>query len=91
MITADTNDAKIDAEIKELMDENEKLSGFSRLMVYQKPCVLIFVACLSSIVTAAAQPATGIVFSKLLTLLTYPEALLMSDDGRTTGYVYLEE
>ena len=60
-------------------------------MPYQKPCVLIFVACISSTFTAAAQPVTGIIFSKLLTLLTYPEPLLISDDGLTTGYVYLEE
>jgi hypothetical protein len=73
---ADANDAKIDADIKRLMDENEKLSSFGRLMVYQRPAVLILIACISSLITGAAQPVTGIVFSKLMGMLSTPEILL---------------
>lgn len=54
------------------MKAREKKSLFSKLLVYNKPAVLILVGIVGSIVVGSMQPVCGIILSELLTYMTAP-------------------
>jgi len=65
----DAND-KVAAEINaEHMKHMAEAGGFCRLLAYNRPKILIVVACLASMVNGAAQPVMGIVLARMLTIL----------------------
>lgn len=50
--------------------EHAKTSGFKKLLPYNDPKALVFVAILASLTGGAAQPIFAIFFSKVLAILT---------------------
>jgi hypothetical protein len=69
---ANEQDTKFDEEVKKLEEENAKISGFKKLEPYNKPVYLIVVATLGAIINGSAQPILGVVFAKMLSLLSLP-------------------
>jgi hypothetical protein len=54
------------------MEEFSKTSGFKKLLKYNEPKALIFIAIFMSAISGSSQPIFGIVFSKVMNLLTVP-------------------
>lgn len=66
------------------MDEQKKVSGFMRVMQYNKPKWHIFAACFGAALLGAPQALMAIIFSKFMVLLSLPidvyDAIFGMDD-----------
>jgi hypothetical protein len=58
------------------MDENAKISSFKKIYKYNEPKILIVVAIFMSAISGASQPIFGVIFSKVMNLLTVPLAYI---------------
>ena len=74
----DEIEEKADAILKEEMEKLGKISGFKKLMPYNKPSILIATGVIGSIFAGATMPCVGVVFSKLLAITTAPDSMLES-------------
>ena len=88
---AKTKDEATETQLKELELENEKVSGFDKLMPFNKPAYLIVVGCIAALINGALMPICGIVLSKLLAYLTAQWEVLEAMDSELTGRQYLEK
>lgn len=89
---ADKNDAIVDQRAKDLAEEMAKVGGFTKLMKYNSPKVLIFIGLICTIPSGLANPICGIAFAKILTLLSLPVSYLkFLDPAGLGGFPYLKE
>ena len=72
----DAADKAYDDKVAEEAKKLEEVGNFSKLMPYNKPAILIFVGCIGAACNGAIQPLTGIILSKLLSVMTMPRVLL---------------
>ena len=72
----DEIDSKYEEEMKTLAEEKAKTSGYAKLAPYNNPFYLIIIATFGAIISGSVQPILGVVFAKLLGLLTAPLELL---------------
>jgi hypothetical protein len=91
----DENDKVLQEKIDKLTEENNKVSGFKKLLPYNNPSYFIFIGCFCALFTGASMPVVGVILSELLTYMTAPFELLdlmaISDpDFEGTGRDYLE-
>ena len=84
---ADENDAKVADEAKKLAEEYKKVGGFTKLMEYNKPKVLILIGVLMTIPSGLANPICGIAFAKIMTFLSIPIEFLKFIDPAGVGGV----
>lgn len=80
---ADKVDALYKEGIDKMEEENKKISGYTKLAPYNKPTYLIVIATLGAILNGSAQPILGVVFAKMLGLLSAPKeylALMFGED-----------
>lgn len=73
---ADSADKIWQDKLDALKEENKKISGFKRLLPYNKPTILIFTAVFGSFIKGMGMPLCGFILSKLLGFMTYPEEYL---------------
>ena len=87
----DKADAEYEAKLKERNEELAKKSDFDKLMEYNTPKWIIPIGVLSSFVSGLMNPYCGIVFARILGLLTVPEpALKYLDPEGKGGYPYMK-
>jgi ABC-type multidrug transport system fused ATPase/permease subunit len=68
-----------------------KTGGFTKLMEYNNPKVLIFIGLLCTVPSGLANPVCGIAFAKILTLLSLPiDFLIYIDPAQEGGVKYLK-
>ena len=70
---ADKTDQLYKEELDKMEEENKKVSGYTKLEVYNKPVYLIVIATFGAILNGSAQPALGVVFAKMVGLLSIPK------------------
>lgn len=88
---ADTHDAEEEQKAKDLAEECKKTSGFSKLMKYNNPKILMVIGLLMTIPSGLANPVCGIAFAKILTLLSIPlQYLVYVDPERVGGTAYMK-
>ena len=63
-------DKEEEERIKVITDELAKTKGFTKLLPYNRPRILIFTGAFCSILDGTLMPLTGLVLSKLLTYMT---------------------
>lgn len=80
---ADKADALYKEELEKLEEENKKVSGYSKLAPYNKPMYLIIVATFGAMINGSLQPILGVVFAKMLGLLSAPKDLLALVHGES--------
>lgn len=73
---ADKADKLYQEELDKLAEEHKKKSGYDKLAPYNKPFYLIIVATLGAMVNGLLQPTLGVVFAKMLGLLSAPKEYL---------------
>ena len=78
-----------------MTEENEKISGFKKILPYNKPAYFIFIGCFCALFTGASMPVVGVILSELLTYMTAPFELLdlmaiLDADFEGTGRDYLK-
>jgi len=72
-------DDEKDEEMKKWKEEQKKKSGFKKLLKYNKPCILVFSACIASCITGGLQPTFSMFFSKVIGILTLPLEYIPAD------------
>jgi hypothetical protein len=65
-------DKEADKELKKFMEEKKEAGVFKRLAEYNKPCYLIIIGLFGAAVNGSIQPFIGVIFGKLMTLMTTP-------------------
>lgn len=80
-------DKKEEEELEKYLEQFKKDSNFSKLMEHNRPLWLIFVACVCSAAAGFTQPYMGVVFAKVMNLLTVP----MEFFAQLKGPDYLED
>lgn len=73
---ADKADALYKEELDKMIEENKKISGYKKLEPYNKPAYLIVIATIGAMINGLAQPILGVVFAKILTILSTPKEYL---------------
>lgn len=73
---ADKADALYQEQLDKMAEENKKKSGYDKLAPYNKPTYLIVVATIGAMVNGLMQPTLGVVFAKMLGLLSAPKEYL---------------
>ena len=63
---------EIDEEEYKQFVEKASEGGFGKLWVYNEPRYLIYLGFFFSLITGAAQPLFGVIFSKIMNLLLEP-------------------
>jgi ATP-binding cassette subfamily B (MDR/TAP) protein 1 len=58
-----------------------KISGFKKLLPYNNPKILMVVATFGAMLNGSSQPILGVVFAKLIGLLSTPTWYLNSTKG----------
>ena len=86
----DSQDEELQKQVQALLDENEKIGGFRKLLPYNSPKVLIFTGTFCSAIVGGSNPAAGIVLSYILGTMTKPIEDLTNEDGSLTKNAYLE-
>ena len=88
---ADKQDAVIEAQQKKDVEEHAKIGGFTKLLEYNNPKILMVIGLFCTIPSGLANPICGIAFAKILTLLSLPiEFLLYIDPAGVGGVKYLK-
>ena len=78
-------------KIKALAEKNAETSGFSKLLKWNDPKVLIVIGGILNAFNGFIQPVTGIFMSKLLSLMSLPAQYLVDkNDPSIKGMEYLE-
>lgn len=83
---ADENDKKYQTKVDADAEVSAKISGYTKMMPYNNPKYLIVVAVLGSMINGSSQPILGVLFAKLVFLLSVPLIYL-----NTLGENYLQE
>ena len=60
-----------------MVEENKKISGYTKLQPYNKPVKLVVIATFGAIINGTVQPIIGVVFAKILGLLSAPKEYLV--------------
>jgi len=68
----DKVDAEKKKELENLQEENAKATGFTKLLPYNKPKSLIYLALFASLIDGSIQPIFGLIFSKMIGFLSKP-------------------
>jgi hypothetical protein len=88
---ADKYDAEIEEEAKKLAEKNLETGGFTKLMAYNNPKILIVIGLFCTIPSGLANPVCGIAFAKILTYLSLPiDFLYLIDPKGEGGVKYLK-
>jgi len=91
MELADKQDAAKEKIAADLAEEYKKTGGFTKLMEFNNPKILIAIGLLCTIPSGLANPICGIAFAKILSLLSIPVNLLKYIDPEGKGgYQYLK-
>tara|TARA_B110000285_G_scaffold51390_1_gene58463 strand:- start:82 stop:540 length:459 start_codon:yes stop_codon:yes gene_type:complete len=69
---ADLIDEKREKEVEAIMEKHAEKSPFMKLLPYNKPVIFIVVALIASANNGSAMPLFGLVFAKMLALLSVP-------------------
>jgi len=69
---AKEKDEKEEEEIKEYLKPFNETSDFNKIFKYNNPIILIPIACLCSAAAGFTQPFLGVIFAKVMNLLTVP-------------------
>jgi len=69
---ADLIDEKREKEVEAIMEKHAEKSPFMKLLPYNKPVIFIVVALIASANNGSAMPLFGLVFAKMLALLSIP-------------------
>ena len=69
---ADKNDEEWDNKCEEIIEEENKIKGFSKLWPYQRPLYILPIAVLASIVSGFSHLLVGVAFSKMMPILALP-------------------
>ena len=72
MELADKQDSEKEKLAKELAEKCAKTSGFTKLMKFNNPKILIAIGLFCTIPSGLANPICGIAFAKILSLLSIP-------------------
>lgn len=80
-------DKKEEEDLEKYLEQFKKDSNFSKLMEHNRPLWLIFFACVCSAAAGFTQPYMGVIFAKVMNLLTVPIELIV----QLKGPDYLEE
>lgn len=83
----DKKDEEEKKKFDAIVEKAAETSGFSKLMPYNKPSYLIFVAVINSVINGSAMPVFGLIFSMILSVLTAPPEFLVAAYGPT----YMED
>jgi len=75
MEEAKIKDEKEAKEIEEYLKPLGETSEFMKIFKYNNPVILIPIACFLSALSGFTQPFLGIIFSKIMNLLTVPTEL----------------
>ena len=84
----DEIDEKCEEKVKADMEELGKIGGFTKLLPFNNPKVLIFTGVFGSIFAGSSMPIIGVVFSKLLAYSTAPDIYLdfmAAEEFKETG------
>jgi ABC-type multidrug transport system fused ATPase/permease subunit len=71
-MVADVKDEKWIKHCDEVMEEENKVKGFSKLWPYQRPLIILPVAIICSILSGICHLSVGITFSKMMPILAIP-------------------
>lgn len=72
MIEAKEKDKNEDEEVEKYLKPFKDEGNFNKIFKYNDPIWLIFIACIFSAAAGFTQPYMGIVFAKVMNLLTVP-------------------
>ena len=73
---ADAKDKILKDKQDKLEEENGKISGYSKLEAYNRPIYHVVIASVGSIIVGAANPILGLIFAKMLAILSTPNEIL---------------
>ena len=77
-------DEEYEEKLKKILEDNEKIGSFSKVWPFNSPKILVLPAILGSIMKGLTMPIYGIVFSRVMTILTVPP----EDLDRIHGHGY---
>jgi len=77
------SDKIYDEELKKNADKHAETSGFTKLLKYNNPKILILVAVIASCVQGASMPILGILIAKFMFITTVPLDTLEKYKGET--------
>lgn len=72
----DEVDKNYEEKLAEKAKAKEAEGNFGKLMPYNNPKILILIGCIGAACNGAIQPLTGIILSRLLSVMTMPEIVL---------------
>jgi hypothetical protein len=72
MEEAEAKDKKEEEEIEEYLKSVKVKGDFMRVMALNEPLFLIIIACIGAAIAGFSQPYMGVIFSKVMNLLTVP-------------------
>lgn len=81
----------VEEKAKALAEEMKKIGGFTKLMKYNNPKILLVIGLFCTIPSGLSNPICGIAFAKILSLLSIPvEFLKFLDPDGIGGFDYLK-
>jgi hypothetical protein len=69
---ADEIDEAEDKKIEEMLKPLREKSDYNKVMAFNEPMWMVFVACFAVAAAGFCQPAFGWIFSRMMTVLTVP-------------------
>ena len=72
LAAANEIDKTYQTQLDKNAEENAKISGFKKLLPFNNPKILMVLATIGSMINGASQPILGVVFAKLITILSTP-------------------